>query len=84
MTRDKAFAKFQDVVADVLDVDPATVTAGARWDDDLGADSLAVVEITLALNDEFDIKLPDADPEDIETVGAAFDLLAATVGLPAG
>ena len=55
--------------------------ADARWREDLDADSLAVVEITLALNDAFSIKIPDVDPEDLTTVGQAFDLVAGLVGV---
>jgi acyl carrier protein len=55
----------------------------ARWREDLDADSLAVVEITLALNDAFSIKLPDVEPEHLTTVGQAFDLVAALVGVDA-
>ena len=47
----------------------------------LDADSLAVVEITLALNDAFSIKIPDVDPEQLTTVGQAFDLVADLVGV---
>ena len=79
MDRTEAFATFQECVAEVLDIDPATVVPEARWREDLDADSLAVVEITLALNDTFAIKLPDVDPERLLTVGQAFDLVASLV-----
>ena len=55
----------------MLDIKPAAVKAEARWREDLDADSLAVVEITLALNDAFSIKIPDVDPDDLTTVGQA-------------
>ena len=75
MDRDEAFRKFQATVADVLEVGPDEVVPDARWEHDLGADSLAVVECTLALNEEFEIKIPDVDPEDLVTVGAAFAIV---------
>ena len=53
----------------------------ARWREDLDADSLAVVEITLALNDAFSIKLPDVEPDNLATVGQAFDLVASVIGV---
>jgi acyl carrier protein len=81
MDRGKAFTTFQDCVAEVLDIDPKDVRTGARWRDDLDADSLAVVEITLALNDAFRIKIPDVDLEKLTTVGQAFDLVAELVGV---
>lgn len=75
MDRSEAFSTFQGCVAEVLDIDPSEVAADARWREDLDADSLAVVEITLALNDAFGIKIPDVDPEQLMTVGQAFDLV---------
>jgi acyl carrier protein len=81
MDRGKAFTTFQDCVAEVLDIDPKDVRAGARWREDLDADSLAVVEITLALNDAFHIKIPDVDLEKLTTVGQAFDLVTELVGV---
>jgi acyl carrier protein len=81
MDRGKAFTTFQDCVAEVLDIEPEDVLAGARWREDLDADSLAVVEITLALNDAFRIKIPDVELEKLTTVGQAFDLVAELVGV---
>jgi acyl carrier protein len=83
MDRAEAFSTFSECVAEVLDIDVAEVIPEARWREDLDADSLAVVEITLALNDAFSIKLPDVEPEQLTTVGQAFDLVAALVGIDA-
>jgi acyl carrier protein len=79
MDQAEAFSTFQDCVAEVLDIEPAAVVPTARWREDLDADSLAVVEITLALNDAFAIKIPDVDPEQLVTVGQAFDLVSTLV-----
>ena len=81
MRRDEAFATFQACVAEVLDIEPSQVRTEARWAEDLDADSLAVVEITLALNDAFAIHLPDVDPTELSTVGQAFDIVARLVGV---
>jgi acyl carrier protein len=81
MDRTQAFETFQGCVAEVLDVDPTRVVPDARWAEDLDADSLAVVEITLALDDAFDIKIPDVPPGDIPTVGTAFDVVAGLLGV---
>jgi acyl carrier protein len=81
MSRDEAFATFKGCVAEVLDIDPAEVVPEARWAEDLDADSLAVVEITLALNDAFSIRLPEVDPVRLSTVGQAFDIVAQLVGV---
>ncbi|MGH9054855.1 MAG: acyl carrier protein [Acidimicrobiales bacterium] len=80
MDRGEAYATFQGCVAEVLDIEPGEVRPDARWREDLDADSLAVVEITLALNDAFSIKIPDVDPEDLSTVGQAFDIVVGLVG----
>jgi acyl carrier protein len=81
MDRTEAFETFQGCVADVLDVDTARVVPEARWAEDLDADSLAVVEITLALDDAFSIKIPDVAPGDIPTVGQAFDVVLGLLGV---
>jgi acyl carrier protein len=81
MDRAEALTTFQGCVAEVLDIDPGEVMLAARWREDLDADSLAVVEITLALNDAFAIKIPDVDPERLETVGQAFDIVADLAGV---
>lgn len=81
MSREEAFSTFQGCVAEVLDIDPSLVQPDARWAEDLDADSLAVVEITLAINDAFSIRLPDVDPTKLATVGQAFDIVAGLVGV---
>src|ERR1700722_20223462 len=81
MNRGEAYSTFQGCVAEVLDIEPAAVVESARWREDLDADSLAVVEITLALNDAFAIKIPDVDPEQLSTVGQAFDLVVGLLGI---
>jgi acyl carrier protein len=79
--RDEAFTVFQACIADVLDVDPEQVVPEAHWERDLEADSLAVIEITLALNEAFDVKLPDFEPGEVQTVGQAFQVVADCLGV---
>jgi acyl carrier protein len=81
MDRAQAFVTFQESVAEVLDIEPAEVVVDARWREDLDADSLAVVEITLALNDAFSIRVPDVDPEQFQTVGQAWEVVATLIGV---
>jgi acyl carrier protein len=81
MKRAQAFTTFQDSVAEVLDIEPSEVVIDARWREDMDADSLAVVEITLALNDAFSIKVPDVDPEHMQTVGQAWEIVAGLLGV---
>lgn len=64
-------ARVKEVVSYQLRVDVRTVQDGARFRDDLGADSLAVVELVLAFEEEFEIDIPDEYTEDIGTVGDA-------------
>ena len=75
MDRHTAFTTFQRTVADVLDIDPVLVVPEANWAKDLDADSLSVLEITLALSDAFEIKIPDVEPEEIATAGQAFEVV---------
>jgi acyl carrier protein len=81
MERAQAFTTFKDSVAEVLDIEPSEVVVDARWREDMDADSLAVVEITLALNDAFSIKLPDVEPENMQTVGQAWEIVARLLGV---
>jgi acyl carrier protein len=58
-----------------LDVDPAKVEPKASFIDDLGADSLDIVELVMAFEDEFDIEIPDDAAESIQTVGDAISFI---------
>ena len=63
------FDKVKELIIDQLDVDEDSVTAGASIQDDLGADSLDVVDLVMSLEEEFDIEIPDEAVENIKTVG---------------
>lgn len=63
------FEKLQDLIADQLDVDKDKITEDANIQEDLGADSLDVVDLIMAIEEEFDIEIPDEDVENIKTVG---------------
>ncbi len=62
------FDKIKSIIVDELGVDEADVTLEASFVDDLGADSLDLVELIMALEDEFDIEIPDNAAEQISTV----------------
>ncbi len=61
----------KEVVVEQLNVDPAEVKEESKFVEDLGADSLDVVELVMALEEKFDLEIPDADAEKIVTVGDA-------------
>lgn len=63
------FDKVKDIIVDQLDVDEDKVTLEASITEDLGADSLDVVDLIMSLEEEFDIKIPDDEVENVKTVG---------------
>ncbi len=63
--------KVKKMIVEQLGVNESEVVPEAKFIDDLGADSLDIVELVMALEDEFDIQIPDEDAEKIETVGDA-------------
>ncbi len=67
------FEKIKKIVVEQLGVDEDEVTMEASFIDDLGADSLDIVELIMALEEEFEIEIPDAAAEKITTVGDAVE-----------
>lgn len=63
--------KVKEIVSQQLDVDKANIKEESQFIDDLGADSLAIVELVLAFEEQFEIDIPDEDTEKIRTVGDA-------------
>ena len=80
MERDEALGVLREVAVEVLSVEPDTVTEGARFKEDLDADSLDLVELVMGLEERFDISVPEEDLEGVTTVGQAVDLVLAKVG----
>ena len=72
---DDKFEAFKKCAVEVLSVDAAQVTKEARFAEDLDADSLDLVELVMALEEEFDVSVEEEELEGIETVGAAYDLV---------
>nr|WP_279387711.1 acyl carrier protein [Xylanivirga thermophila] len=64
-----SFDKIKAIIVDQLGVEEDEVTMEASFIDDLGADSLDIVELIMALEDEFNMEIPDEDAEKISTVG---------------
>ncbi len=69
------FERFQKCAVEVLSVEATQVTKEASFADDLDADSLDLVELVMALEEEFDVTVEESELEGIDTVGAAFDLI---------
>ena len=67
--------KVKQIIVEQLGVDEAEVTANASFVDDLGADSLDTVELVMALEEEFEIEIPDEDAEKITTVQQAIEYI---------
>jgi acyl carrier protein len=76
MDRNEALTKFTDNAVEVLAVDPAQVTLTTSFED-LGADSLDLVELVMALEETFDIEVAEDELKEIRTVGEAFELVYA-------
>jgi acyl carrier protein len=67
--------KVKDIIVEQLGVDPERVKEDAKFIDDLGADSLDIVELIMAMEEEFDIEIPDEDAEKLVTVKNVQDYL---------
>ncbi len=74
------FEKLKEVIADVLNVDTEEITMDTTFVDDLGADSLDVVQITMMLEEEFDIEFDPELVDKIVTVADAVELLKEQIG----
>jgi len=69
------FASVKKIILDRLDVEEEKITLEATFKEDLGADSLDIVELVMEIEDEFDIEIADEDAEKIVTVGNAVEYI---------
>ena len=69
------FDEVKEIVAEQLSIDASTVTPESKIKEDLGADSLDVVELVMALEEKFDIEIPDEKAESIKTVQDAINYI---------
>jgi acyl carrier protein len=76
MTKDEIFEKVKDIIVDQLGADPDQVTMDASFRDDLEADSLDLVELIMAFEEEFGGEISDEEAQQITTVGQAVNYLA--------
>ncbi len=79
MVRSEVLTQISEVAAEVLGADAASVTEESRFKEDLDADSLDLVEFVMALEERFSIVVPEEKLEGIDTVGAAVDLVVASM-----
>jgi acyl carrier protein len=77
MERSEVENRIKNLLVSELGLDGSKVSAEARFEEDLEVDSLGVVELLMALEDEFGVKIPDEEAEEIATVGEAVDVVVA-------
>ena len=75
MSSEEVFDKVKEIIVEQLGVAETAITPDASFIDDLGADSLDIVELIMALEEEFDLEIPDADAEKVVTVGDVVDYI---------
>ncbi len=85
MTRQQVLDLIRDRLADILEIDPSAISEGASFSDDLDADSLALIELVEALEEELKereagFRIEDEDLEELKTVRDAVDYVVARVG----
>ncbi len=73
-------SQVKEIIVEQLDVKPEDVTESKTFTEDLGADSLAIVELVLALEEKFEVKIPDDEVDKIKTVGDAISYIKTHVG----
>ena len=79
MSSEEILEKVQAIIVQQLGVADTAVTMEASFIDDLGADSLDIVELVMAIEEEFDIEIPDSDAEKVVTVGDVVDYIKENV-----
>ena len=75
MSSEEVFDKVKEIIVEQLGVAEDSVNTEASFIDDLGADSLDIVELIMALEEEFDIEIPDSDAEKVVTIGDVVDYI---------
>ena len=79
MGSEEVFEKVKSIIVEQLGATESSVTMEASFIDDLGADSLDIVELVMALEEEFDIEIPDADAEKVTSVGDVVEYIKENV-----
>ena len=79
MEASEVFEKVKSLFVEDLGIDESKVTMDAKLEEDLEIDSLGIVEVVMAFEDEFDIEIDDEELADVSTVGQAVNLLHSTI-----
>lgn len=81
MKMEEITARLREIVMDRLDVEEGQIKPEASFVEDLGADSLDIVELIMGIEEEFDIEIPDEDAEKLTNVGEAMDYINGKLGV---
>ena len=81
MTKEELFEKVKEIIVETLNVEEDDITLEASFTDDLDADSLELVDLTMAFEDAFGVKIEDEELENIKTVEDAVNSLAEKLGI---
>lgn len=81
MNLEEVQAKLKEIVMDRLNAEEEQIKQEASFVEDLGADSLDIVELIMGIEEEFDIEIPDEDAEKLTTVGEAMDYVKVKLGV---
>ena len=79
MSSEEIFEKVKAIIIDLLQVSEDSVTLDANFTDDLGADSLDLVELIMGIEEEFNLEIPDGEAEKVVTVGDVVDYIKENV-----
>ena len=79
MSTEEVFERVKKIIMEQLGTVESSVTMEASFLDDLGADSLDIVELVMAIEEEFDVEIPDADAEKVVTVGDVVEYIKENV-----
>ncbi|GAB6280456.1 MAG: acyl carrier protein [Thermovirga sp.] len=80
MKMEEITTRLREIVMDRLDVEEDQIKPEASFVEDLGADSLDIVELIMGIEEEFDIEIPDEDAEKLTNVGEAMDYIKSKLG----
>jgi acyl carrier protein len=81
MKKEEVLSRLKEIIVDRLDVEEDQIVPEASFVEDLGADSLDIVELIMGIEEEFDIEIPDEDAEKLTSVGEAMNYTLSKIGL---